>query len=89
MRFIFFVFALLFAVPAKAGLAEARDLARNYNCQPITAELLSQETGQGDVSIYKVGCALPANATEDEKKANGTLLIACDAALCSLKKKGE
>ncbi|MBI3419455.1 MAG: hypothetical protein HY053_04920 [Proteobacteria bacterium] len=83
------LFLLLIPLPALAGLPEAKELARNYNCQVTAINLVSQETGTDAASVYEASCALPANATEDDKKANGKLTIRCDGTLCALVKKGE
>ncbi|HVY13100.1 MAG TPA: hypothetical protein VHB73_06010 [Alphaproteobacteria bacterium] len=83
-----FVVALM-ALPAHAGLAEAKELARNYDCQVTNLKLISQQTGADGRALYQADCALPANATEDQKKANNKLTIGCQGALCTLIKKGE
>ena len=73
---------------AHAGQAEAKDLARSYNCAVQGINLVGQDTGSTASSLYEVTCSLPSTATEDDRKANGKMLIACDGGLCSLYKKG-
>lgn len=80
---------VLFALPVYAGQAEAKELARNFNCSVTGIAPVLMQTGMQESTSYKVTCALPAAASEEDKKNNGTLLIRCDAALCHLVKKGE
>lgn len=77
-------------LPAHAGSqAEAKELARNFNCTVSGITPIAMETGTVESTTYKVNCLLPATASEDDKKNNGTLVIRCDAALCRLLRKGE
>lgn len=77
-------------LPAHAGSqAEAKELARNFNCTVSGITPLTIETGSADSTTYKVSCLLPATASDEDKKNNGTLTIRCDAALCRLLRKGE
>jgi hypothetical protein len=85
---LFLIALLLLPLPAFAGMAEAKDLARNYNCQVQGINLVGQETGIDGRSLYEVTCSLPSSASEDDRKANGKLLIACNGGLCSITKKG-
>jgi hypothetical protein len=90
MRILFLILALLaLPHPAFAGTAEAKDLARSLNCTVKNIVVAGKSSGENYETTYKVDCDLPQNASADEKKANGTLLIKCEAALCTLLKKGE
>lgn len=80
---------LLPPLSALAGTAEAKDVARSYNCKVTAIDLVETRTGNDATAIYKASCELPASSTEDQKKANGSLLIRCDGPMCSLMKKGE
>lgn len=94
MRILLFILALLafsssWPLTAHAGMAEAKDLARAMNCQVKNIVVATKSAGENPTTTYKVDCDLPQTATADEKKANGTMLIKCEAAMCSLLKKGE
>ncbi len=80
---------VLLAPSAHAGLAEVRDLARNYNCEVATITQTGMKTGQSGSTTYQVTCALPGAATEEERKANGMLIVRCNGPLCILLRKGE
>ncbi len=86
---IFIVLLLLAPLPAFAGMAEAKDLAKSLNCTVKNIVVASKSSGENSDTTYKVDCDIPASASAEEKKANGTLLIKCEAALCTLFKKGE
>jgi hypothetical protein len=90
MRLPLFILALLLApLPAYAGQAEAKELARNYNCAVTGVTEQSKAVGEAEITTYKVNCLLPASTSAEQQKSNGSLLIRCSAALCSLLKKGE
>lgn len=89
MRFLIFILLLALPLPAFAGMAEARDLARSQNCQVTAIVPVAMETGAGADTTYKVTCQLAGQMSEELKKANGTLFVRCEAALCWVLKKGE
>ena len=80
---------LLIPLPAFAGTAEAKDVARGYNCKVIAINAVETSTGAAENTTYKVNCLMDATASEEQKKINGTLFIRCSGALCSLLRKGE
>ena len=86
---ILFITLLALPHPAFAGIAEAKDLARAMNCAVKAIVVAGKSSGENSATTYKVDCDIPASASVEEKKANGTLLIKCEYALCSLLKKGE
>lgn len=77
------------ALPAYAGKAEAKELARNFNCIVTSIDPVAMQTGEVESTTYKATCQIPESASAEDKKNNGTLLIRCDAAMCHLVKKGE
>jgi hypothetical protein len=81
--------AALCALPAAAGMAEAKDMARAYNCKVTSLTAVETETGDADGTTYKATCQLDGTLTDEQKKANGTLYIRCDMAMCRLLRKGE
>ena len=85
------ILILLLALPAPAfaGMAEAKDLAKSMNCAVKSIVVAGKSSGENSATTYKVDCDIPASASAEEKKANGTLLIKCHVALCTLFKKGE
>lgn len=80
---------MLAPLPVLAGTAEAKDVAKSYNCKVTNITVIETHTGDNAATVYKADCDLPAGVTDEQKKANGTLTIRCDAAMCSLMKKGE
>jgi hypothetical protein len=79
-------FALLFclcALPAHAGTAEARDVARANNCTPKKIEVFQNSLGTVGKTVYQVTCNLPKSSNAD-KDAPDALLIACQESICSL-----
>jgi hypothetical protein len=86
---ILFLLLMLLPLPVQAGQAEAKDLARNYNCKVTGISEQMAETGANLATTYKVSCLVSATASEEDKKTNGTLWVRCESALCSLLKKGE
>lgn len=86
---MFFMFMLGMPVPLLAGMAEAKDLAKSLNCTVKNIVIAAKSSGENYATTYKVDCDVPAAASMDDKKANSTLLIKCEAALCALLKKGE
>ncbi|NDE91276.1 MAG: hypothetical protein EB059_09120 [Alphaproteobacteria bacterium] len=90
MRVLILIITLLaLPLPAFAGIAEAKDLAKALNCTVKNIVLADKSAGENSTTTYKVDCDVPASASEADKKANGTLLIKCEYAMCSLLKKGE
>lgn len=87
--FFLSLFVLLAPSPLWAGQAEARELARNYNCKVASITEDSVATGRAESATYKVNCALPASTSEEDRKANGTLWVRCEMGMCRLLKKGE
>lgn len=81
--------ALVAPSPLWAGQAEAKELARNYNCKVASIAEDSVATGSAESITYKVNCTLPASASEEDRKANGTLWVRCEMGMCQLLKKGE
>lgn len=88
-RFALLYILLLLPAAAFAGVPEAKELARNYNCQATAVTPISMKTGEDESVTYKVDCALPDTASADDKKTNSTLTIECSGALCTLVKKGD
>lgn len=90
MPILFLALLFLLPLPAHAGQAEAKDFARSQNCTVTGITPTAMETGSGGgETVYKATCLISGTANEEEKKANGTLLIRCNGALCTLLKKGE
>lgn len=90
MRTLLIIFALLtFPLSAHAGMAEAKDLAKSMNCTVKAIVVATKSAGENPTTTYKADCELPQTATADEKKANGSMLIQCEQALCTLLKRGE
>ena len=83
------LFLALLPFPAFAGMAEAKDLAKQNGCKPIAFELVGKETGADESATYKATCEMVSIASDAEKKANGTLIIRCTGTLCFVLKKGE
>lgn len=88
-QIVLIILALLAPLPAFAGAAEAKELARSYNCRVTSIAPVNTETGTGDTSVYKVGCDTSGVTNDEARKANGTLYVRCNGALCTLQKKGE
>jgi hypothetical protein len=89
MRSLLFILILLLApLPAFAGQAEAKDLARSLNCTVKNITVQSKTTGDVPTTLYKVECEV-TGGSDEAKKANGTMLIRCEGPMCSLFKKGE
>ncbi len=86
---ILFIMLLALPHPAIAGMAEAKYLAKSMNCTVKNIVEVTKTSGENSTTTYKIDCDMPTTASSDEKKANGTLLIKCEYALCSLLKKGE
>ncbi|MDX1922297.1 MAG: hypothetical protein SFW65_04100 [Alphaproteobacteria bacterium] len=89
MRILLLILLLALPLPAFAGMAEAKDLAKTLNCQVKAIVVANKSSGENFETTYKVDCELPQSASAEEKKANGTMLIKCEAAMCSLLKRGE
>ncbi|MBY0429071.1 MAG: hypothetical protein K2Q32_07620 [Alphaproteobacteria bacterium] len=83
------IFILAIPIPAFAGTAEAKDLAKSMNCTVKNIVVAGKSSGENSATTYKVDCDIPTTASDAEKKANGTLLIKCEYTLCTLLKKGE
>jgi hypothetical protein len=89
MRIMLFLALIVFApLPAFAGTAEAKDVAKSYNCKVTNIAAVSADTGESAATTYKADCELPAGLTDEQKKANGSMLIRCESTMCSLYKKG-
>ncbi len=88
---ILVLFFMLSVLPcaARAGMAEAKDLAKSMNCAIKTIAVIGKIAGEHSATLYKIECDMPASSSVEDKKANGTLWIKCDVALCALQKKGE
>lgn len=89
MRILLLILLFALPLPAFAGMAEAKDLAKTLNCQVKAIVVANKSSGENFETTYKVDCDLPQSASAEEKKANGTMLIKCEAAMCSLLKRGE
>ncbi len=89
MRIALLFLLLALPLPAAAGIAEAKDLARTLNCTVKAIVVAGKSSGDNSETTYKVDCDVPQTASAEEKKANGRLLIKCQAAMCNLLKKGE
>lgn len=74
--------SLFFAGPARAGLPEAREVARLNNCPPQKIEVLQSLPGGGGKTVYQVSCALPK--TTGEAEIANAILIGCTQSLCAL-----
>lgn len=88
MRLFFLFIALLTPLPALAGMAEAKDFAKQQGCKIQNVIETNRDTGTNGYTTYKVACEVAAGASEDEKKANDTLVLRCYGTLCTLLKKG-
>ena len=70
--------SLAAALPATAQQAEAKDAARNANCQPGKLDVLKQVAGRMAETVYKVTCT-------GQKSADGKevfVVIQCRDRIC-------
>lgn len=65
-------------VPAQAQQAEAKDAARDANCQPGKVEIVKQVSGRTAETIYKIVCT--GQKTSDGK--DKFVIIQCRDRLC-------
>jgi hypothetical protein len=88
MRFLVFILcmAVFFSVgrPALAGMAEAREVARQNNCLPKKIEIYEQRLGSNPATLYKVACIEPKTVGQNTTKTPSAILVQCDANLCSM-----
>lgn len=73
----------LAALPAQAGTAEARDVARANNCAPKKIEVFQNSLGTVGKTVYQVSCNLPKSSNAN-KDAPDALLISCQDSICTL-----
>ncbi len=86
MRPLFLLFVLFSLTPcaARAGQAEAREVARLNNCLPAKIEVFSQSLGPDSQTIYRIDCTMPKTSGESSAPAATALLVRCNGALCDL-----
>lgn len=84
-RFFTLLFVtLLFAHPAHAGQAEAREVARLNNCPPKKVEVFQSLLGSQGKIIYQVSCNLPKTTGAEGGSGPDAVLIGCAQSLCEL-----
>ena len=77
--------AVVGALPAYAGIPEAKDAARLNNCVPKKVEVYQNQLGGEGKVVYLVSCTLPKTTDKDAPKdAPDSLLISCDQSMCTL-----
>jgi hypothetical protein len=79
VRPILICLLLLTALPAQAGLVEAKDIARASNCRPVKSEIVSETIGTNPETIYRFTCA-PAPGISGTPE----VLILCRNSFCQL-----
>jgi hypothetical protein len=67
-----------------AAPADAREVARNYNCPPKKIEVYQQSLGREGKTVYRVECNLPKAKDEKAIQTATALLVQCDGNLCAL-----
>lgn len=70
------------AATACAGVAEARDVARQNNCAPKKIDVVSQAVGLDARTVYRVSCTAP-KTDGDQGAQIDAVLVACTGGLCS------
>ncbi len=88
--FVLCVFVALWAsvLPAFAGQAEVKDIARQNNCPPKKIDVQHNALGENGRTLYRVTCILP-KVTEKEDAPLDALVIACTGSLCELVRPAE
>jgi hypothetical protein len=76
--------AILFALPAYAGIPEAREVARLNNCPPKKIETYQSQMGTNGKTVFQVTCNVPKLADANAAAGPDALLIECDQSLCAL-----
>lgn len=75
---------LLCAGSARAGVADAREVARLNNCSPKKIEVFSQSLGPDSQTIYRVECNMPKTLEGAPPQTAEAMLIQCNGTLCSM-----
>lgn len=85
-KLIFVILAgvLLYALPARAGQAEAREVARINNCNPKKIEVVANNLNQSSQTVYRVDCIMPKIRADGEPNQSEAVLIRCDGTICGL-----
>jgi hypothetical protein len=76
---------LSYVSSAQATTAEAREVARLYNCSPKKIEVMRSLLGAPSQTLYRVDCNMPKVSGDAGGGATAeSVLVKCEGSLCEM-----